>query len=274
MKINKLHLIYFSPSGSTEKIVKEIASVIEGLPVETHNLLTSQSRKKYYKFGPDDLVIMGSISAGKLFTLSEELFACLEADNTPFIGVITYGNAYYGIALKEMLERAEKCGFKVAALGAFIARYSIDTTLAEGRPDSQDKEIIHEFGRKAYEKILQGDLALHDMPKTSWGEWDKGRELIAFREKHPEVPYTLPPEYKAKEISDSCIKCRTCERNCPTDAINIDTKTFDLDKCIGCWGCINRCPKHAISSTSKEFADIVKLFVQSATKRLEPDLLF
>lgn len=118
MSIQKVHLIYFSPSGSTEKVVRKIASSIQGLPVEKIDLLTSASRKKSYSFGPSDLVIMCSMTAGKLFTLSDELFACLHADNTPFIGAITFGNTYYGIALKEMLARASSQGF-----------------IAEGRPE-------------------------------------------------------------------------------------------------------------------------------------------
>lgn len=270
----KLHLIYFSPSGSTEKIVKEIAKSFDGLEVETHNLLTSESRRKKYKFTCDDIVIMGSMTAGKLFTLSEELFACLEADNTPFIGVISYGNGYYGIALNEMLERAEKSGFKVAAMGAFIARHSMKDSIAEGRPDSHDKEIMREFGRKAYEKILSGDLILHELPKTNWTSWELGNQVIAYRETHRDEPYALPKECKAKKISDSCIKCGTCVRNCPVDAINIESKTFDLDKCIGCWGCINRCPKHAIISTSEQVTDIMQSFGQAATKRLEPEIFY
>ena len=63
-------------------------------------------------------------------------------------------------------------------------------------------------------------------------------------------------------------------RHCPVDAIDIDAKTFDVEKCIGCWGCINRCPAHAISSTSKEVAEIMKLFGEAATKRLEPEIFF
>lgn len=272
--INKLHLIYFSPSGSTEKIVKEIASVIKNVPVEIHDLLTSQSRRKKYTFGPDELVIMGSMTAGKLFTLSEELFACLEADNTPFIGVISYGNGYYGIALNEMLERAEKSGFKVSALGAFISRHSMDPAIAEGRPDLHDKEIMQEFGKKAYEKILRGDLTLHEIPKTNWSSWDLGNQVIAYRETHREEPYSLPRDCKEKTISNACIKCGRCVRGCPVDAINLDAKSFNLDKCIGCWGCINRCPQHAISSTSKQVAEIMQSFGQAATKRLEPELFF
>ena len=271
-EIKKLHLVYFSPSGSTEKIVKTVASEIKGLEVETHDLLTSASRKKKYIFGENDLVIFGCMTAGKLFTLSDEIFECLEADGTPFIGVATFGNTYYGIALTEMLKRAENSGFKVAALGAFVARHSIDPTFAAERPDDKDKEIIKDFARRAYEKILSGDLTLHTLPKTNWSAWEMGNKVIAYREEHPDEAYALPPSYKTKEMSDACIKCGTCAKHCPVNAINIAKKTFDLDKCIGCWACINRCPVHAIKSTSKEMADIMKSISASASARLEPEL--
>ncbi|MBQ9390246.1 MAG: flavodoxin family protein, partial [Synergistaceae bacterium] len=61
--ITKLHLVYFSPSGSTEKVVKAVASEFTGMPVETINLLTSSSRKKRYTFGHEDIVIFGMITA-------------------------------------------------------------------------------------------------------------------------------------------------------------------------------------------------------------------
>ena len=110
---------------------------------------------------------MGSMTAGKLFTLSDELFACLHADNTPFIGVVTFGNTYYGIALKEILKRAQGQGFRVAALGAFVCRHSMDMSIASGRPDAHDVEIMQDFGRKAWAKIQAGDYELHTQPKTS-----------------------------------------------------------------------------------------------------------
>lgn len=268
----KLYLVYFSPSGSTEKIVRTVASGIEGITVETIDLLTSSSRKKKYTFGPDDIVIMGSMTAGKLFTLSDELFACLEAHDTPFIGVITFGNGYYGIALNEMLKRAEGSGFKVAALGAFVSRHSMDTSIAEGRPDEHDKEIMREFGRKAYEKIQNEDCTLHELPKTNWSSWEFGNKVIAYREEHPDEAYALPASCKTKEISDKCIKCGACVQRCPVDAIDIWEKTFDVEKCIGCWGCINRCPAHAIRSTSKEVAEIMKSFGEASKARLEPEI--
>ena len=41
-----------------------------------------------------------------------------------------------------------------------------------------------------------------------------------------------------KKISDACIKCKTCVRNCPADAIGIENKPFGLEACIGCYGYI------------------------------------
>ena len=272
--INKLHLIYFSPSGSTEKVVKTIAKEFAGLPVETLDLLNSARRRKSYSFGPDDLVIFGSMTAGKLFTLSDELFACLHADNTPFVGVVTYGNTYYGIALKEMLARVQGQGFRVAALAAFVSRHSMDTSIAAGRPDAKDEEIMHEFGRKAWAKVQTGDYELHTQPPTSWTDWEMGRQVVAYREAHPDEPYALPRECKEKVISDACIQCGNCARHCPVNAINITHKTFDLDKCIGCWACINRCPKHAITSTSKQVAEIMRSIGEATSARLEPDIFF
>ena len=269
----KLHLIYFSPSGSTEKIVRRVASGIEGLPVETHDLLTPASRKERYAFGKEDMVIFGCITAGKLFTLSDEMFGCLQADGTPFIGVVSYGNGYYGIALTEMRKRAEARGFKVAALGAFVARHSIDTSVAADRPDAHDEKIMADFGRRAYEKILGGDCELHQVPGPNWTSWELGNKVIAYREEHPDEPYAIPPSYKAKAISDACVKCGTCVRHCPVDAIDIENKTFDLDKCIDCWGCVNRCPKRAIASTSAEMSEIMKGFSEVAAQtRLEPEV--
>ncbi|MBQ9292039.1 MAG: 4Fe-4S binding protein [Campylobacter sp.] len=278
MTKKKLHLVYFSPSGSTEKIVKMVGNEISNLDefeVKKINLLHSANRKKIYNFTKDDLVVFGCMTAGKLFTLSDEMFACLKADKTPFIGLVTYGNAYYGIAIKEMNERAINSGFSVISLGAFISKYSMLEGLAENRPDESDKKIIKEFAKQSYEKLLRGDFALHDELKTGWGDWQMGKEVVAYREEHPEVPYTLPPEYKAKKITDDCIKCKICVKNCPTDAIDIENKLFDLDKCISCYSCVNRCPQKAIKPIPDEkMAQIITSFVADSQRRQEPSLFF
>ncbi len=270
--IKCVHLVYFSPSGSTEKIVRKIASGIQGVPVKPHNLLPSAARKQQYVFGKDDLVIYGSLSAGMLFTKAEELFGCLQGNETPFIGVISFGNAYYGVALTEMKERAESRGFHVYAMGAFVAQHTMAPECGTGRPDEKDEAIMVDFGRRAYEKVLSGDGVLHKQPGTHWSSSERFNQYISYRETNKD-PYCFPLEFRAKKISDDCIKCKTCVRNCPTDAIDIENKTFDLEACIGCYGCVNRCPKHAISVTSPEVTEFMKDFIEAfKDKRLEPDI--
>ena len=171
-----------------------------------------------------------------------------------------------------MKERAEGRGFRVCALGAFVSRHSMAPEVGVGRPDAKDEAIMADFGRKAYEKILAGDYALHCQPVTHWSSSEQFNQYIAFRETNKE-PYCLPKEFRAKKISDDCIQCKTCVRNCPAGAIDIETKTFDLDACIGCYGCINRCPRHAISVASPQVAEFMKGFIAAfKDKRLEPEL--
>ncbi|MGI6214668.1 MAG: 4Fe-4S binding protein [Christensenellales bacterium] len=49
----------------------------------------------------------------------------------------------------------------------------------------------------------------------------------------------------------SCIKCRTCEKYCPTNVIEIkkdqeECVVIDFDYCKGCGICTNVCPQKCI----------------------------
>lgn len=47
-------------------------------------------------------------------------------------------------------------------------------------------------------------------------------------------------------MSESCISCGQCERNCPAGCINSKEKTVDNETCIKCFKCTNICPKGAM----------------------------
>ena len=57
------------------------------------------------------------------------------------------------------------------------------------------------------------------------------------------------PKLYTLTITEDCIGCTKCKRNCPVDAIQGELKqlhTIDTAKCIKCGACIDGCPKKAI----------------------------
>lgn len=61
---------------------------------------------------------------------------------------------------------------------------------------------------------------------------------------------------KLKFYQEKCIGCKICERDCPSDAIEIITvgeKKYKaivyLDRCIYCGLCVDQCPKDALENT-------------------------
>jgi formate hydrogenlyase subunit 6/NADH:ubiquinone oxidoreductase subunit I len=79
---------------------------------------------------------------------------------------------------------------------------------------------------------------------------------------YPFKKIEVPKDFRGRIvfISENCIGCKICVRDCPADAISInkpgEEKIFEavfiLDRCIYCAQCVLSCPKKALS-TSQDF---------------------
>ena len=84
---------------------------------------------------------------------------------------------------------------------------------------------------------------------------------------YPFLKTEAPRDFRGRIvfISENCIGCKICMRDCPADALKINKPgeekifeaVFDLDVCIYCAQCVLSCPKNALlTSTDFELAQI------------------
>ena len=65
---------------------------------------------------------------------------------------------------------------------------------------------------------------------------------------YPEKKRTQVENFRGKPIVTNCVKCGTCTKVCPANAITIEDNTFsiNMNKCIFCGNCAYYCPTKAI----------------------------
>ncbi|WP_157950002.1 EFR1 family ferrodoxin [Vallitalea okinawensis] len=269
----KVHLVYFSPGGTTKKTVKNIAKGIKNVEVIEHDMLRRENREKTYNFTKNDLIIIGMPTASKLFGLPSEIISSLNGNDTPFVGAVTCGNGYFGKGLIVLKKAMEARGFKMVAGGGFIGQYSFTSKVATGRPDVKDEKVQIKFGEDIYRKVVvRKDYSFNTKLKIDWPDEGTFSTIkCALISAAPGIGGKLPYSMNELSVSDACIKCRKCVKHCPVEAITLnDEIEFDRSKCIGCYGCANVCPKKAIKSASQTMIKSVNNVVQYRDRRKEP----
>jgi len=116
-----------------------------------------------------------------------------------------------------------------------------------------------------------------DEVETAGTPW---RDLVISDFEHPsaDLARNMPPAIgkwvRARVVSrpwlespETCNGCRTCERDCPVDAITmVDGKpTYDYAKCIRCYCCQELCPTHAVGLKQPWF--VRSLVVRGGSER-------
>ncbi len=234
MEINKIKLIYFSPTGTTQKILGSIARGLDVENVEHCNLTLPEGAENAIPSLPDELVILGApVYGGRLPAEAIKRFRQLRPNMSPAVSVVVYGNREFEDALLELNNLAIELGYCPVAGGAFIGEHSFatkDAPIAKGRPDSLDVEKAIEFGTRIKRTI-------ETLPSA-----DARMELtIPGRFPYEGGPRAMSVSPLTKE--DTCTLCGTCATVCPTAAISIDAHVATaINQCIRCCACIKNCP--------------------------------
>ena len=146
MKMNELKLIYFSPTGTTHKVVMETARSID-LKSVSFDLTIKKDLKPVAKFAPNDFALFAiPVYYGRVPALFLKYLDLFSGNGTPAALVATYGCREYEDALLELKTEVEKRGFKVIGAAAFPAEHSIVNSIGARRPNKADLKEASEYG--------------------------------------------------------------------------------------------------------------------------------
>lgn len=259
MKISKIHSLFFSATFSTKKIIREITAQFD--IDNTEYDITKYPVDTALELGTNDLLIVGvPVFSGRVPKTAVERIKQIQGNNTPAIIVCVYGNRDFDDALIELKNTVLEKGFIPIAAAAIIAQHSIFSQIAANRPDQKDIHQIHDFCLKA--KSIIDSL---DSLDSRFNLQVQGNE-----------PYREAKSIPIHPMSDqSCNKCGTCAKLCPTNAIPSETpdKT-DKEKCISCGRCIVVCPQKARMFSGTPFKLASCKFEQEYSARKEPTFFF
>lgn len=229
-------MVYFSPTGTTRSVVQGIAEGMNPGTRESIDITPPEARERPLKVSESDLLVIGvPVYMGRVPALLGAWLDAIEADNTPTVCVVVYGNRVYDNALLELTDMVKNRGGVPIAGAAYIGEHSFSNaeTPSLGRPDANDLAHAKHLGQKIREKLL----SVQSVSQLS----------------EVEVPGSYPYEGATTlwdvdfiAVSEECTQCGVCAKVCPVGAVDPDNSSIiDQHKCITCCACLKKCPQNA-----------------------------
>ncbi len=247
MKIKTVHAVYFSGTGTTEKVATTLAKDLAerlGAGYDAYCFNLPEARKESLSFGPEDLVVVGTpVYAGRVPNLLLPYVRdMIHGEGTLAVPVVLYGNRNYDDGLMELRNVLRDNGFCPVAAGAFVGEHSFSRILGAGRPDGEDMALLAKLGEKTADKVKNLTEAPGEAVQVNG--CDPIRPYYTPRDRHGEP---IKDFLKAKPVTDpdKCVKCGLCARLCPMGSIDPADVSNVVGKCIKCCACVKKCPTGA-----------------------------
>ncbi len=231
--MRSVQLIYFSPTGTTRKVLEAVARGLAADDLERLDLTRQGATAAGSLEIKSDFAIIGTpVYSGRVPLRAIKALQLVRARNTPAVVIGVYGNRAFDDALLELTDMARNSGFRPVAAAAFVGEHSFSTPaapIAEGRPDEEDIEKAESFGKIVRERMdtgLAGEKVILQVPGN-----------FPYKVRNPSPPPPATDEVR-------CIKCSKCATICPAEAIAVKDQIVLTDeaRCMACCACVKNCP--------------------------------
>jgi ferredoxin len=273
-QVNIIQSLFFSPTGTTRKVINTISKHIELEIAEPIDLTLPNQRKEWKGEIQGDLLLVGApIYADTIPSVFLEPLNRLDGGCRWVVPVVVYGNVYHKYGLKELVGLLRYRGFKVLGAGIFIGEHSFNSNtfpIACNRPDAKDLQAMEDLGMKIREKIrvYPSEIGLEGIPLRV------GEKYLRDRDEWPENrAHRLA---KVSDISNNCTRCNLCVEKCPMKAIESSTLEVNDYECVRCFACVRACPTGTRKMIfNPDMTQRVKnLFSNAVKNRMEPKYFF
>ncbi|MGD0803233.1 MAG: 4Fe-4S binding protein [Candidatus Bathyarchaeia archaeon] len=259
MKPSKVELIYYSPTGTSKKVLEGVAKGLGVKDVEQIDLTPYEAATKSYSVSTGNLAVIAvPVYGGRVPIVAAQRLKTVKGNDTPAVIVTLYGNRAFEDALIELKDIATEQGFKPLAGAAFIGEHSFSTDatpIAVGRPDKEDLVKAETFGEKVKAKVEGMEKPVEvKVP---------GNKPYRERNPIPKSPETTP---------ETCNLCGACAEVCPTNAITVTDKVETVkENCSACSACVKACPTGARVWKNEMVKKASLMLVTNYSKRRESE---
>lgn len=266
----KINIMYFSPTGTTNKIVSGIAKQISEnidnrIIINDIDFTLPEARKEIVSFTEEDIVILGvPVYAGRVPNVLLKYLNSIKGNGAFAVAIVVYGNRNYDDALIELNDILQLNQFKIIAGGAFIGEHSFSKILAKNRPDEKDMDIVRDFANQIYKKITTNNI-----------------QTVSVKGNRPYRKYYMPKNENGIPVdirrvvpktNGNCTDCKLCVNVCPMGSIDF-TDTSRLNGiCIKCGACVKKCPNQAKYYDDKDYLRHKHELEVGFVDRREPEL--
>ncbi|AQR94695.1 electron transport complex subunit RsxB [Clostridium saccharoperbutylacetonicum] len=231
LKEDVMKVLYFTATGNNLYVGKKIGGESYSIP--------KLMKQGQFEFEDEKVGIVFPSYYGGVPRIVEEFLDKVKLKSKYIFAVVSFGS-FSGAVIPELLEIGKRNQIQFSYINEILM---VDNYLPVF---DMDKEMRKEPKKNIEESLAQITKDIQAKKVYIKRHTAVIRFIEAIIKKfHSSTRANL--EYdKNFYAEDACNSCKICEKVCPVNNINVDTKPVYKGNCEHCLACINHCPQNAI----------------------------